>query len=331
MRRHLFPSTFLLIAICLFQACTISSSGKSNKAKEIFFADPTIFSENGTYYLTGTRNIKPLGFTILKSKNLKTWTLSSSVPEKMILKEGTNTYGSRGFWAPQILKENGQYYLTYTANEQLVLASSNEINGLYTQDLIEPIDASEKNIDSFIFKDDDGKYYLYHVRFNNGNYLWVAEFDMSTGKINQESLTLCFKETQPWETSPVYNSDPIMEGPTVWKMEGKYYMLYSANHFKSIDYGVGYAVSDSPFGPWKKSPTNPIIHRSTVGENGAGHGDMFFDKDNKPYYVYHVHNSESKIARRRTRIVPLIFEKNLETGLYDISADGDAVIVPRMN
>ncbi|OJV34751.1 MAG: beta-xylosidase [Bacteroidales bacterium 36-12] len=330
MKQLLFASIFLLSAFCLFQACTPSSSKKTSNANEIFFADPTIYSENGVYYLTGTRNKEPLGFTMLESKDLKTWTLSSVAPEKMILKKGSNVYGEHGFWAPQILNENGQYLLTYTANEQVVIASSNQLNGLYTQDVIEPIDSSEKNIDSYIFKDDDGKYYLYHVRFNDGNYLWVADFDMATGKINKESLVQCFGATQPWETSPVYQSAPIMEGPTVIKMDGKYYMFYSANHFQSIDYGVGYAVADSPYGPWEKSSNNPIIHRSIVGENGSGHGDLFFDKENKPYYVYHVHNSDSVVAPRRTRIVPLTFKKNTDTGLYDISADGDAVIIPHV-
>ena len=54
--------------------------------------------------------------------------------------------------------------------------------------------------------------------------------------------------------------------------KGKYYLFYSANHFMSRDYAVGYAVADSPLGPWHKPANNPIIHRSTVGENGSGHG-----------------------------------------------------------
>lgn len=49
----------------------------------------------------------------------------------------------------------------------------------FRQDSIRPIDETAKNIDSFLFKDSDGKYYLYHVRFNKGNYLWVAEFDLA--------------------------------------------------------------------------------------------------------------------------------------------------------
>lgn len=322
---------FILIFIsCLpFQACIKSSSDKPVNMDEVFFADPTIYYENGVYYLTGTRNIQPLGFTMLESKDMKNWIASSSVPQKMILKKGENTFGEQGFWAPQIIKENGTYYLTYSANEQVAVAESEFINGLYTQQNIEPIDPSEKNIDTFIFKDGDGKFYLYHVRFNNGNYIWVAEFDINSGKIKKETLSQCFSQTQSWEKSPVYESAPIMEGPTVIKMNGKYYMLYSANHFESIDYAVGYAVADSPYGPWEKYPGNPIIHRSIVGENGSGHGDLFFDSDNNPYYVYHVHNSDSTVAPRKTRIVPLVFNKNEGTGLYDISVSPERIIIPK--
>lgn len=75
--------------------------------------------------------------------------------------------------------------------------------------------------------------------------------------------------------TPTYKSAPVMEGPTVMKWDGVYYLFYSANHFMNIDYSVGYATASSPFGPWKKHPNSPIIHRSLVGENGSGHGDVF--------------------------------------------------------
>ncbi len=63
-----------------------------------------------------------------------------------------------------------------------------------------------------------------------------------------------------------------MEGPTVVKLDDLYYLFYSANHFKNIDYAVGYATSTSPYGPWKKHANNPIIHRSIVHENGSDMG-----------------------------------------------------------
>lgn len=106
-----------------------------------------------------------------------------------------------------------------------------------------------------------------------------------------------------------------------------YYLFYSANDYRSIDYAVGYATSNSPMGPWTKNENSPIIHRSIVGENGSGHGDIFTDKAGNYYYVYHVHASKTNVAPRKTRIIPLHMEKN-ESGIYDITVNGDEVIEP---
>ena len=59
----------------------------------------------------------------------------------------------------------------YTANEQVAVAEAPKLTGPYTQKLVKPVDASAKNIDPFVFTDDDGKSYLFHVRFNNGNFI----------------------------------------------------------------------------------------------------------------------------------------------------------------
>lgn len=306
----------------------------AQEKKEIFFADPTVWADSGKYYLTGTKGGGGApGFAILESKDLNNWTMpkGSTSTEYMILNKGDQSFGTQGFWAPQIFKADQTYYFSYTANEQTVLAESKSLLGPYRQKEVAPIDGSVKNIDSFIFKDDDGKYYLYHVRFSNGNYIWVAEFDLDAGKIKPETLTKCFGQTEPWEATPNFESAPIMEGPTVVKMKSKYYLFYSANHFKNIDYAVGYAVSDSPMGPWIKYEGNPIIHRSIVGENGSGHGDLFKGVDGLLYYVYHIHFDQQQTAPRRTRIVPVVKEWDAEKVQYKFSVNGNKVIVPVMD
>lgn len=62
------------------------------------------------------------------------------------------------------------------------------------------------------------------------------------------------------------------------KKEGVYYLVYSANHFESKNYGVGYATSNSPMGPWKKYEGNPILQHAD-GLMGTGHGAPFCCKD----------------------------------------------------
>ena len=319
------------IIICSLMLITAIQVAAQEK-QEIFYAAPTIYVDGGKYYMTGTGGNRGgfSGFSVLESKDLKIWYPPAGANDGMymIMSKGEQAYGERGFWAPQIFRVDDTYYLSYTANEQTVLTQSKSVLGPYKQKEVAPIDGSEKNIDSFIFRDEDGKYYLYHVRFNNGNYLWVASFDMDKGRIMPETLMKCFNATEPWEHTPNYESNPIMEGPTVFKLKDKYYLFYSANHFMNIDYAVGYAVADSPYGPWVKQKDSPIIHRSIVEENGSGHGDFFEGLDGQLYYVYHVHFSEEQVNPRRTRIVPVAKKWDAEKGLYKFSVEEDKVIVP---
>ncbi len=325
-------TTLIVTTACVFHKSTDLETVAVDKivfndGEEIYFADPTIFPEGGKYYMTGTLGNSSLkGFVMLESTDLKNWTPVNGGSPVL-----GKVYGNTGFWAPQIYKNGTKYYFFYTANEQVAVANSSNIVGPYVQDSVRPIDGSAKNIDPFLFKDDDGKYYLYHVRFNRGNYLWVAEFDMATGNIDKATLKQCLDYTDKWEKTDDGKWDPIMEGPTVVKLDGSYYLLYSANHFLNPDYAMGYATSASPLGPWVKHEGNPVIHRSIVGENGSGHGDFFYGYDGKPYYVYHVHNNDSIVSPRKTRIVPLVLNKNDKTELLDISIDSVNIIIPRIN
>ena len=317
----------IFIFILITAACASIVGSGSRQWNEITYADPTIFADGGKYYMTGTRNREPLGFGILESKDLVHWRVPNGDTLQLILAKGQGSFGEKGFWAPQYFKENGTCYYTYTANEQTCLASAESIFGPFVQKEVRPIDGTRKNIDSFIFKDDDGKTYLYHVRFDKGNHIWTGEFDLESGRIVPGTLKHILSCTDAWEMTPNYKSVPIMEGPTVMKWDGIYYMFYSCNHFKNIDYSVGYATAPTPYGPWTKHPNNPIIHRSIVGENGSGHGDVFKGYDDRYYYVYHVHNSDSVATPRKTRIVPLKMQK-AQDGIYSITADKENVIVP---
>ncbi len=322
-------TTLRLFVLLLLAAAMITASLEgATSSREIFYADPAIYGEDGKYFLTGTRNAQPPGFAILESDNLREWREPSTEGVSFILRAGDGAFGTSRFWAPQIFKDGGNYFLTYTANEHVALAKSPALAGPYRQGTIGPIDNSEPNIDSYIFRDDDGRYYLYHVRFRRGNFLWVAEFDLDAARIKPGTLTRCFGQTQAWEATPSYRSVPIMEGPAVFKLKGKYYLLYSANHYRSIDYAVGCAVADSPLGPWVKQSENPILHRSIVGENGSGHGDVFRGPEGRLYYVYHVHHSETAVSPRRTRIVPLVLTWDERHDRYRITVDAANIIKP---
>ena len=79
-----------------------------------------------------------------------------------------------------------------------------------------------------------------------------------------------------------------------------YYLTYSANNWETPQYGVGYATSDSPLGPFRKSPTNPILSQNAqIGMYSTGHGSFASSPDGRQlYYVHHGRPSPEEPQRR---------------------------------
>lgn len=317
-----------------FAAVLALGVGCQQEGERIALADPTIFVANGKYYMTGTSGDD--GFTLLESSNLRHWTYSKADP--YILRKGEGTYGERDFWAPQIIQLEDRYLLAYSAQGKMCVAESPDIAGPYKQRENRPLtDCPDMNIDTYLFKDDDGKWYMYHARYiqqeDMGGYaIFVAEFDMESLSLKEETLKECLRVSEPWELTldGMNHNHKTLEGPTVMKRDSIYYMFYSANDYRSIDYAVGYATAKSPYGPWEKQP-GPIIHRSEVGESGSGHGDFFIGLDKTPYYVYHVHQNDTVVDPRTVRIIPLKMDKHRVSGIFHITAKKKSnVIVPKL-
>ncbi|HUQ97518.1 MAG TPA: glycoside hydrolase family 43 protein, partial [Chitinophagaceae bacterium] len=238
------------------------------------------------------------------------------------------TYGTKGFWAPQLLFFNDTFYLVYVANEAIAVAKGSSPLGPFTQQAPEALHAPVKQIDPFVFADDDGKKYLYHVRLSGGNKLYVAELTNDLSAIKEETLKECITATSPWENTANSNW-PVTEGPAVLKHKSWYYLFYTANDFRNPDYATGYAVANSPYGPWKKFSGNPIVSRKNLGPNGTGHGD-FIKKGKRLFYVFHTHYSGSVVAPRRTAIVPVRFKKDKKEGYDKVVVDVKRLFYPTL-
>ena len=113
------------------------------------------------------------------------------------------------------------------------------------------------------------------------------------------------------------------EGAFVYKHQGKYYLLYSANSYESQQYGVGYAVADQIEGPWVKYQHNPILQNPS-GLVGVGHGALFKDKEGVLRYVFHAHHDGALIHPRLMYITTATFDHE---GNLRLSED---YIVPKL-
>lgn len=311
---RLFP--FLLCLTLIALSC---KSYGSNPESVLTLADPTIFQHKGTYYLYGTSSNQ--GFEVYTSKDLKSWEGPCGARDGFALKKG-DSYGTKGFWAPQIFEHKGLFYMAYTADEHIAIATSKSPLGPFAQTTPRCISGSTKQIDPFVYFDTDGKIYLYYVRLLNGNNIYVSPLKEDLSDIDTTSITLCIKAEKPWENTQ--NATwPVTEGPTILKKDKQYYLFYSANDYRNIDYAVGFATSDSPLGPWKKTEEVPFIHRKLMGRNGTGHGDFFTDKKGQLQYVLHLHRSDSEVSPRVTGIVECDFVRNTD-GTWRMEADSDS-------
>lgn len=285
----------------------------------LYLADPTIFLDKGIYYLYGTSGDE--GFLVYSSSNLKNWTKPTGKNKGFALKKG-DAFGNRGFWAPQVFKRGKTYFMAYTADEQIAIAHSNSPVGPFVQEEIKAISGTGKQIDPFVFTDTDGKNYLYHVKLDHGNRIFVAQLKDDWSDVISETTKFCLSGTEGWENT-AKTDWPVTEGPTVIKKDNLYYLFYSANDFRNPDYAVGYATSTSATGPWIKYQGNPVISKKLLKINGTGHGDFFMDKNGALQYVFHTHHSNYKVSPRATAIIKAAFVKE-KNGSFRVQIDPES-------
>jgi arabinan endo-1,5-alpha-L-arabinosidase len=77
----------------------------------------------------------------------------------------------------------------------------------------------------------------------------------------------------------------LVEGPFLWKQDGRYWLFYAANDFTDPAYGIGVAVADHPFGPFEKQP-EPLL-KSSKNWSAPGHPSIAAGPGGVPHIFFH--------------------------------------------
>lgn len=240
-------------------------------------ADPSIIycEEDQYYYMYMTSDsLGSTGFNVYRSKQLNYWEELSPcfIPDPY-------SWGITHLWAPNIIKIEDTYYLYYSAynyttrRKGISVAVSDtpygpfhEYEGLdYYGNTItrgdQVFEFGYATIDAAPFQDDNGDLYLYYAKdqINTASECYgvklldpvTADFSTNTllttpGKSSLDQISTDLK----WEVQT--RGGRWNEAPYMIKLDGKYYLSYSANYFDVMEYSVGYAVSDSPLGTFVK-------------------------------------------------------------------------------
>lgn len=292
---------------------TIDTCDSVQQKSAMLLGDPYILNNNGAYYLYGTSAND--GIEVYKSTDLKVWNGPCGATDGLALHKN-DVWGEKKFWAPEVYKINGTYYMFFSVDLHVAVATSNSPTGPFIQENKKAFITNRNAIDNHLFIDGDKKY-IYYVSFEpKGLEVWCAELEDDLMSIKDGTILKCISQSQPWEC---VEAGSVNEGPFILKNGNYYYLIYSGNGYTSQDYGLGFTVSNSPKGPWIKHPGNPFFQKP--GELvGVGHCSFFTDKNQNLKMVYHSHFDKENIHPRRVHInnVSFVEDKNYDYKVLEI-------------
>ncbi|MCX5683889.1 MAG: family 43 glycosylhydrolase [Planctomycetota bacterium] len=268
--------------------------------------DPCIIKEGDTWYLVFTvwpfRNREEThladadqgsspGIKLFASKDLKTWTFEKWLVKSSDLPE--NCPYKHRFWAPEIHKMGGKFYLIFTADNWLKKeynpAGTWGAAGYAFVGVADKVTGPYEHItyiaggacDTSLFEDSDGRTYALIPRGG----VDVQEIDLAG--IRQDVVKLVGKPVRVvapenadigMEARPEY-----LEGPWAIKSGDKYVLFfagpYSEKKFpEQKGYWAGAAYADNVMGPYKKEPRGQLFL--------GGHLAVFTGPNGRNWFSY---------------------------------------------
>jgi beta-xylosidase len=210
-----------------------------------FTADPAPLVYHDTVFLfTGHDEDDAFGFMmkdwlLYTSTDMVNWTDHGAVAS---LKDFKWLDTDNGAWAAQCVSRNGRFYLYCPVPNGMgigVLVADSPY-GPFKDPIGKPlIKNGPQDIDPTVLIDDNGQAYLY---WGNPNLYYV--------KLNEDMISYSGEVIEDSSIAKIKGQpDPYhyQEGPWAYKRNGHYYMAYAST---CCPEGIGYAMSNSPTGPW---------------------------------------------------------------------------------
>ncbi|MBR6979075.1 MAG: family 43 glycosylhydrolase [Prevotella sp.] len=228
-----------------------------------FTADPSPIVVGDTLFLFTSHDASPEDITDPNEKNsagffmydwllwsttdMVNWTEHGAVAS---LKDFEWRSRDNGGWAIQTVERNGKYYLYAPLHGHGIgVLVADSPYGPFKDPLGEPLVWQKEHwddIDPTVFTDSDGQAYMY---WGNPNTYYA--------RLNNDMISL--------KDSIVrlpYHIEHYQEGPWFYRRNGHYYLSYATT---CCPEALGYAMSDSPTGPWE---SKGYIMRPTQRDRG---------------------------------------------------------------
>lgn len=309
---------FLILTIAtLVTACVNKGSSNESTARaeysgnpvfEGWYADPEGIIYGDRYWIFPTYSDlyeNQVLFNAFSSPDLVNWTKHES-----ILDSAAVTWAHKAMWAPAVLEKEGKYYFFFAAND---IQSEEELGGigvavsdtpegpykdLIGKPLINEIVNGAQPIDQFVFKENDSTYYMFYGGWRHCNVVLLNNDFTGIRPFPDGEL---HKEVTP---------ESYVEGPFMFKKDGKYYFMWSEGGWGGPDYKVAYAIADTPLGPFERIGT--ILEQDPEIATGAGHHSIIHKPGSDDWYIVYHRRPEPNEHRdhRVTCIDKMEFDEN---------------------
>ena len=241
-----------------------------------YTADPSPLVVGDTLFLYTSHDASPEDIPDLNERNsagffmydwllwsttdMVNWTEHGAVAS---LKDFAWRSRENGAWAIQTVERNGKYYLYAPLHGHGIgVLVSDSPYGPFRDPLGEPLVWQKEHwddIDPTVFTDDDGQAYMYwgnphvyYTKLNNdmistqGDIYVLNPKDGVMRPVKDEGAKIDLRA--PWSEKTSWTVKNYQEGPWLYKRNGHYYLGYATT---CCPEALGYAMSDSPTGPWE--------------------------------------------------------------------------------
>lgn len=271
-----------------------------------YTADPAPVVVNDTVFLYTSHDeddadwFKMLDWRLYTSVDMVNWTDHGSVAS---LKNFAWNPLDNGAWAAQVIERNDKFYMYCPIHcVGIGVLVSDSPYGPFIDPIGKPLihqkdKAANEDIDPTVMIDDDGQAYMYWGH----SHLYCV-------KLNEDMISYS------GEIIELDTPQHFQEGPWIFKRDNKYYVAFAST---CCPEGIGYAMSDSPLGPWK---TAGYIMAPTERTRGNHPGVLNYKgKDYIFGFSYDVLRMETNEHHER---------RNVEAAEMTFNADGTIKEVP---
>ncbi|MBP5274090.1 MAG: family 43 glycosylhydrolase [Abditibacteriota bacterium] len=254
--------------------------------QDIRIRDPFIAVCDGKYYMAGTH--RGNAFSVWESPDLKHWSEPHTVFEA-----GEGFWGVTNFWAPELHRYKGRWYLFGSAYAEGVNRATQIFTAKTPLGPFVPLGSKPQTpaewmcLDGTLYVDPKGKPWMVFchewVQVRDGE-VCAIPLSGDLKKPAGEPILLFRASEAPWTSGFGHSGGLVTDGPFIYHSSKGFLVMLWSSFDPEGRYNIGLAVSDKITGPWRQ------LSKPLFSEHG-GHGMVFRDLSGRLCCLFHCPNS----------------------------------------